>query len=85
MMVIILFIGSTDERFNPSTLTLENKGVKIPSTYLTTTVTGIDSETTLDHGKKKITVSGASGKPVTGSRDYYVEVFADLSTAGLER
>ena len=79
-------IGSTDEIFNPSTLTLEDKkGVKIPSTYLTTTVTGIDSEDNLTTvGKKMITVSGASGKPVTGSRYYYVEVFADLSTAGLE-
>lgn len=78
-------IGSTDESFNPSTLTLEDKkGVKIPSNYLTTTVTGIDSEDNLTTvGKKMITVSGASGKPVTGNREYYVEVFADLSTAVL--
>ncbi len=78
-------IGSTDKIFNPSTLTLEDKkGVKIPSTYLTTTVTGIDSEDNLTTvGKKKITVSGAAGKPVTGTREYYVKVFADLSTAVL--
>lgn len=79
-------IGSTTESFDLSTLTLtDGNGVTIPNNYLTATVVGIDSEDNLTTvGKKMITVSGASGKPVTGSRYYYVEVFADLSTAGLE-
>lgn len=78
--------NGTKKDFNLSTLTLSyvenSKEVKLPSSYLRTTVTGVESESSLTTvGKKKIVVEAASGAPVTGKRTYYVKVLGDISTA----
>ena len=76
------FIGDSSNRFDPSTLTLSDGTVTLQSSYLKTTVSGINSSDSLTTvGKKKITIEASNGAPVTGSREYYVEVFADISTA----
>lgn len=76
------FIDETT-RFDLSKLTLSDGSVTLDRDYLTIDVFGLNgSDNDLKSiGKKWIKVSGATGKPVTGAREYYVEVFADISTA----
>lgn len=78
------FIGSSSTRFDPDALELSDGTAKISSSDLTVTISGVgngneDSPYTV--GKKIVTISGKPGAPVKGSREYYVEVFADISTA----
>ena len=76
------FIDETT-RFDLSKLTLSDGSVTLDRDCLTIDVFGLNgSDNDLKSiGKKRIKVSGATEKPVTGAREYYVEVFADISTA----
>lgn len=83
------FIKDTSTRFDLKTLTLSLSDGTVPlqSSWLEATVSGVDgsSDSLTTVGKKKITIEKAAdapGAPVTGKREYYyVEVFADISTA----
>ena len=77
-------------RFDPETLTLsymdtaDNK-ITLDHSWLEVTVTdpngGASNLTTV--GKKTITITPAENAPVKGTREYNVEVFADISTADI--
>jgi len=83
------FIKGTSNRFDLNTLTLSLSDGTVPlqSSWLEATVSGVDgsSDSLTTVGKKKITIEKAASDPnapVTGKREYYyVEVFADISTA----